>query len=97
MVLPARDTLHRCRLKGFLELRAAYACERYEQLTGHAASLNDDTAIASNATLTMPRKRSTGNASIATVATRRSPPMLCTFFPIAVWAPASRALSMLGQ
>ncbi|WP_187331769.1 hypothetical protein [Pseudomonas endophytica] len=26
-----------------------YACERYEQLTGHTTSLNDDTAVASNA------------------------------------------------
>lgn len=37
------------------------------------------------------------DSACPTVATRRSPPMLCTFFPIAVWAPASRALSMLGQ
>ncbi|OOV97936.1 integrase [Pseudomonas sp. MF6396] len=39
-VLPARETLHRHGLKGFHELRAAYACERYEQLTGHAAPVN---------------------------------------------------------
>jgi integrase len=39
-VLPARDTLHEHGLKGFHELRAAYACERYEQLTGHAAPVN---------------------------------------------------------
>ena len=39
-VLPARETLHEHALKGFHELRAAYACERYEQLTGHAAPVN---------------------------------------------------------
>jgi hypothetical protein len=39
-VLPARKTLHEQGLKGFHELRAAYACERYEQLTGHAAPVN---------------------------------------------------------
>ncbi|MBI6632489.1 integrase domain-containing protein [Pseudomonas paralactis] len=39
-VLPARETLYEYRLKGFHELRAAYACERYEQLTGHAAPVN---------------------------------------------------------
>lgn len=39
-VLPTRETLHKQELKGFHELRAAYACERYEQLTGHAAPVN---------------------------------------------------------
>lgn len=39
-VLPARETLHEHGLKGFHELRAAYACERYEQLTRHAAPVN---------------------------------------------------------
>jgi hypothetical protein len=39
-VLPAREVLHEQELKGFHELRAAYACERYEQLTGHAAPVN---------------------------------------------------------
>lgn len=39
-VLPARETLHEYGLKGFHELRAAYACERYEQLTGHSAPVN---------------------------------------------------------
>ena len=39
-VLPARDILHEQGLKGFHELRAAYACERYEQLTGHATPVN---------------------------------------------------------
>ncbi|NVZ15670.1 MULTISPECIES: integrase domain-containing protein [unclassified Pseudomonas] len=41
-VLPAREVLHEQALKGFHELRAAYACERYEQLTGHAAPVNGD-------------------------------------------------------
>jgi hypothetical protein len=39
-VLPARETMHAHGLKGFHELRAAYACERYEQLTGYAAPVN---------------------------------------------------------
>ncbi len=37
IVRPAREVLHRHGVKGFHELRAAYACERYTQLTGHAA------------------------------------------------------------
>jgi hypothetical protein len=36
-VRSAREILHEQGLKGFHELRAAYACERYELLTGHAA------------------------------------------------------------
>ncbi|SDO15317.1 Integrase [Pseudomonas arsenicoxydans] len=36
----ARDILHKHNLKGFHELRAAYACERYEQITHHPASIN---------------------------------------------------------
>lgn len=39
-VRPARELLHEQGLKGLHELRAAYACERYEQLTGHAAPVN---------------------------------------------------------
>ncbi|MFT4452996.1 Tyrosine recombinase XerC [compost metagenome] len=39
-VLEAREMLHEHGLKGLHELRAAYACERYEQLTGHAAPVN---------------------------------------------------------
>ncbi|MGP5567724.1 integrase domain-containing protein [Pseudomonas helleri] len=41
VVRPARDILHEQGLKGFHELRAAYACERYEQLTGFLAPVND--------------------------------------------------------
>jgi len=39
-VLPAREVLHEQGLKGFHELRAAYACERYKQLTSHTAPVN---------------------------------------------------------
>ncbi|VVP14777.1 integrase domain-containing protein [Pseudomonas fluorescens] len=40
VVRPARDILHQHSLKGFHELRAAYACERYEQITHHPAPIN---------------------------------------------------------
>lgn len=40
VVRPARDLLHEQGLKGFHELRAAYACDRYEQLTGFSAPIN---------------------------------------------------------
>ena len=40
IVRPARDILHMHNLKGFHELRAAYACERYEQITHHLAPIN---------------------------------------------------------
>ncbi|MNY30552.1 hypothetical protein D3C86_1646650 [compost metagenome] len=40
VVRPARDILHTHKLKGFHELRAAYACERYEQFTQHPAPIN---------------------------------------------------------
>ena len=40
VVRPARDILHEHGLKGFHELRAAYACERYEQLTDLNAPVN---------------------------------------------------------
>lgn len=40
VVRPARDFLHANNLKGFHELRAAYACERYEQITCHLAPIN---------------------------------------------------------
>ena len=40
IVRPARDLLHQHGLKGFHELRAAYACVRYEQLTRHPAPIN---------------------------------------------------------
>lgn len=40
VIRPARDILHDHNLKGFHELRAAYACERYEQITQHRAPIN---------------------------------------------------------
>jgi integrase len=40
IVRPARDILHAYNLKGFHELRAAYACERYEHITQHRAPIN---------------------------------------------------------
>ncbi|MEG0634567.1 MAG: integrase, partial [Pseudomonas sp.] len=40
IVRPARDVLHAHNLKGFHELRAAYACERYEHITQHRAPIN---------------------------------------------------------
>jgi hypothetical protein len=39
IVSPTRDILHKHNLKGFHELRAAYACERYEQITRHLAPI----------------------------------------------------------
>lgn len=41
IVRPARDMLHQHSIKGFHELRAAYACERYEQITHHPSPIND--------------------------------------------------------
>ncbi|EMH4718914.1 integrase domain-containing protein [Pseudomonas aeruginosa] len=40
IIRPARDVLHAHKLKGVHELRAAYACERYEQITQHHAPIN---------------------------------------------------------
>ena len=40
IVRPARHILHQHNLKGFHELRATYACERYEQITHHLAPVN---------------------------------------------------------
>ncbi|WP_367598616.1 integrase domain-containing protein [Pseudomonas fulva] len=40
VIRPGRDLLHAHYLKGFHELRAAYACERYEQITQHYAPIN---------------------------------------------------------
>ncbi|MFV3382896.1 integrase domain-containing protein [Pseudomonas sp. NY15354] len=40
IVRPARDILHAQNLRGFHELRAAYACERYEQITQHPAPIS---------------------------------------------------------
>jgi integrase len=40
IIRPARDVLHAHKLRGFHELRAAYACERYERITQHPAPIN---------------------------------------------------------
>jgi hypothetical protein len=40
VIRPARDILHAHNLKGFHELRAAFACERYEQITQHRSPIN---------------------------------------------------------
>ncbi|RNF77622.1 integrase [Pseudomonas putida] len=40
IIRPARTILHAHNLRGFHELRAAYACERYEQITQHCAPVN---------------------------------------------------------
>jgi len=40
IIRPSRVTIHAHNLKGFHELRAAYACERYEQITQHRAPIN---------------------------------------------------------
>lgn len=40
IIRPAREVLHAHNFKGFQELRAAYACERYEQITQHRAPIN---------------------------------------------------------
>jgi hypothetical protein len=40
IIRPARDILHAHNLKGFHELRAAYACERYEKITLDRAPIN---------------------------------------------------------
>lgn len=40
IISPARAILHANNLKGVHDLRAAYACERYEQITEHLAPTN---------------------------------------------------------
>lgn len=40
VIRPARAILHAHNLRCFHELRAAYACERYEQITQHRAPIN---------------------------------------------------------
>ncbi|WP_286916469.1 MULTISPECIES: integrase domain-containing protein [Pseudomonas] len=37
---PAREVLHKHHLKGFHELRTAFACERYQRITGDRAPVN---------------------------------------------------------
>lgn len=40
IIRPARDVLHAHKLNVFHRLRAAYTCERYEQITQHPAPIN---------------------------------------------------------
>ncbi len=40
IIRPAWEILHAHNLKGFHKLRAAYACERYEQITQYPAPIN---------------------------------------------------------
>jgi len=40
IIRPARDIRHAHNLKGFHDLRAAYACERYEYITQYSAPIN---------------------------------------------------------
>lgn len=40
IIRPALDILHTYNLKGFHELRAAYVCERYEQITNQLVPIN---------------------------------------------------------
>ncbi len=40
IIRPTREVLHAHNLKGFHDLRAAYACERYEQFTQRRAPIN---------------------------------------------------------
>lgn len=48
IVRPARDVLHMHNVKGFHELRAAYACERYEEITLHSAPVNGESFAKEN-------------------------------------------------
>jgi integrase len=45
---PAREILHAHNLKGFHELRAAFACERYEQITQNRAPINGGKCYSTN-------------------------------------------------
>jgi hypothetical protein len=69
-VRPARALLHAHGLKGFHDLRAAYACERYLQLTGHAAPVNGGRCL--DRTLDRSARRSATNS--ATTVFTWSPP-----------------------
>jgi integrase len=50
-VRPARNLLHEKGLKGIHELRAAYACGRYEEITGQLAPINGGTCCRKNRAL----------------------------------------------
>jgi len=57
VVRPARDVLHAHNLKGFHELRAAYACERYERITNHRAPINGGECCGINRSLDREARR----------------------------------------
>ncbi|MFK0345688.1 integrase domain-containing protein [Pseudomonas asiatica] len=57
IIRPARDILHDQNLKGFHELRAAYACDRYEQITQHRAPINGGQCCQVNKTLDREARR----------------------------------------
>ncbi len=57
IIRPARDILHSHKLKGFHELRAAYACERYEQITQHGAPINGGQCCQANRNLDREARR----------------------------------------
>ena len=60
VIRPARDTIHAHNLKGFHELRAAYACERYEQITQHCAPINGGECCKLNPRLDREARRQIG-------------------------------------
>ncbi len=57
IIRPARGVLHAHSLKGFHELRAAYACERYEQITQHPAPINGGQCCQANRNLDRDARR----------------------------------------
>ncbi|MCA4078667.1 integrase domain-containing protein [Pseudomonas aeruginosa] len=57
IIRPARGVLHAHSLKGFHELRAAYACERYEQITQHPAPINGGQCYQANRNLDRDARR----------------------------------------
>ena len=57
IIRPARNILHVHNLKGLHELRAAYACERYEQITRHQAPINGGHYCQSNRNLDREARR----------------------------------------
>lgn len=57
IIRPARDIFHAHKLKGFHELRAAYACERYEQVTQHRAPISGGLCCQHNRSLDREARR----------------------------------------
>ncbi|MNN32533.1 Integrase [compost metagenome] len=61
IVHPAREIMHAHNLKGFHELRAAYACERYEQITRHRAPINGGECFRIDRSLDLEARRQISN------------------------------------